>query len=76
MAATNDAPAPEAHEEQMQQQPAARARVLRHHQTSMIPVVTVVWRVYTTALDEDGDLWERWSDDPEGEWSRIRGPVG
>lgn len=44
------------------------------HQTVVVPMLGVL-RIYTTAIDKSGRLWERWSDNPEGEWHEITPPT-
>lgn len=46
---------------------------LRDHQTAVVLTLGGI-RIYTTALDEDGQLWERWSNDPPGAWHHVKGP--
>lgn len=45
-----------------------------NHQTVVVPTLNGV-KIYTTALDKTGALWERWSDAPEGVWHEVARPT-
>ncbi len=51
----------------------AEPLALRDHQTAVVLTLGGI-RIYTTAIDEDGRLWERWSNDPPGKWHEIERP--
>lgn len=42
--------------------------------SSSVHASDVGLRIYTTALDDTGALWERWSDWTEGRWEEIPRP--
>lgn len=61
--------------EQLAQQQALPKPVrMCNHATSLHLSETRGLIIYTTALDDTGALWERWSDWPVGRWEEIARP--